>query len=504
MATQADCTEPVRSKLLEDRKSFENSNPNFASRNTIDKPSNSPQLCKSSGKFQKSAPCNPNPIIASHRNRMRERKFVVAKKKSNRTNAVKDETVNTECKCKGKINHGKCLCLAYENLRSSQDEFHKNWNCQGVDYGQSENGLVFEVPENGIVCALDGSVDEFLMENEAVNCEPEQAESPDAPLGNSSIKRRREKLMEEARESIPATGSGRVLHLVQAFEKLLTLPKKSEKKDEKEAEDLKRGMKWALPGLQRPKAPETLESSSSFCPENLVFTAESLGFGSQVSSSFDDSHGSSSRSSTGSVQSRRSSSISSKNVGGRKLKKVKKQTKVTSQKPFKLRTEERGKDKEEEFFKKLQEMTIQEDKQRIRIAQGLPWTTDEPEILIKPSVKEKTRPLDIKLRTDMRAVERADFDYQVAEKMCLIEQYRMERERQQKLAEEEEIKRLRKELVPKAQPMPYFDRPFLPKKSTKQPTIPRDPKFIQPQNKKMKSCLSWNDFNNNNIHAHQQ
>jgi len=32
------------------------------------------------------------------------------------------------------------------------------------------------------------------------------------------------------------------------------------------------------------------------------------------------------------------------------------------------------------------------------------------------------------------------------------------------MAEEEEVKRLRKELVPKAQPMPYFDRPFVPRR----------------------------------------
>jgi len=32
------------------------------------------------------------------------------------------------------------------------------------------------------------------------------------------------------------------------------------------------------------------------------------------------------------------------------------------------------------------------------------------------------------------------------------------------LAEEEEIRRLRKELIPKAQPMPYFDRPFIPRR----------------------------------------
>uniref|UniRef100_A0A7C9DQ81 TPX2 C-terminal domain-containing protein n=1 Tax=Opuntia streptacantha TaxID=393608 RepID=A0A7C9DQ81_OPUST len=109
-------------------------------------------------------------------------------------------------------------------------------------------------------------------------------------------------------------------------------------------------------------------------------------------------------------------------------------------------------------------MMVEEEKQRIPIAQGLPWTTDEPECLIKPPVKECTKPIDLKLHSDVRAVERAEFDHEVAEKMMLIEQYRMERERLQKLEEEEEIRRLRKELVPKAQPMPYFDRPFVPKR----------------------------------------
>lgn len=32
------------------------------------------------------------------------------------------------------------------------------------------------------------------------------------------------------------------------------------------------------------------------------------------------------------------------------------------------------------------------------------------------------------------------------------------------MAEDEEVRRLRKELVPKAQPMPYFDRPFIPRR----------------------------------------
>lgn len=62
------------------------------------------------------------------------------------------------------------------------------------------------------------------------------------------------------------------------------------------------------------------------------------------------------------------------------------------------------------------------------------------------------------------------------------------------LAEEEEIRRLRKEQVPKAQPMPYFDRPFIPRRSVKHPTIPKEPKFHIPQQKKIKCSLSWNDM----------
>lgn len=80
-------------------------------------------------------------------------------------------------------------------------------------------------------------------------------------------------------------------------------------------------------------------------------------------------------------------------------------------------------------------------------------------------------------------------DFQVAERLNFAEQLKSEREKQQKvhneigfqysfrdglnvskcsfglqLSEEEEVKRLRKELVPRAQPMPFFDRPFVPKK----------------------------------------
>ncbi|CAN0905495.1 hypothetical protein LINGRAHAP2_LOCUS23706 [Linum grandiflorum] len=69
------------------------------------------------------------------------------------------------------------------------------------------------------------------------------------------------------------------------------------------------------------------------------------------------------------------------------------QQNVTSLKPFKLRIEQRVITKEEEFMKKIHNMMTEEESQRIPIAQGLPWTTDEPEVR-KPTL------LDILLKLE--------------------------------------------------------------------------------------------------------
>ncbi|KAL2898523.1 Protein TPX2 [Bienertia sinuspersici] len=468
---------PTKEPRLNASKNQENSNPNL-----LKSPSSSIKSAKSS---HKSASKNPN---SSPRKKIKERKFVVAKK----NNAKKQDSIRN-CKCKEKVN-GKCLCVAYDNLRASQEEFFKS---RGAE--QIEIEIEVPVPKNVVVDDDD-------------DCKAEEAESPKVGgggggvLGSSTVKRRRDIVLEEARQSVPEAGSGRVLHLVKAFERLLTMPKESECESTSDNKDNKKGLKWALPGLQhhQPRAPHTQESTTEFCPGDVFFNAQSLGLDANVSSSLDSSRGSvSSKSSVGSLRSRRrrSGSFSSETIGGRNRRKKKQhQHKVTSLRPFRLVTEQRGKMKEEEFVKKLQEMMIEEEKQRIPIAQGLPWTTDEPECLIKPPIKEITKPVDLKLHSDVRAEDRANFDQQVAEKLMLIEQYKMERERQQKLEEEEEIRRLRKELVPKAQPMPYFDRPFAPRRSMKQPTVPKEPNFQFPQQKKIKCSLSWDDFNDY-IHA---
>ncbi|KAL5723089.1 hypothetical protein ACHQM5_006531 [Ranunculus cassubicifolius] len=484
---------PVKDPQINSRRN-ENTNPNL----TISTPkqklgnSNSP-LKKSVKKSEKKKSLLQ---FDSPQNKIQNRKFIVAKKK--KPKSAEAVVSNAACKCENKMEGiKKCPCIAYQNLRASQEDFFKKPQvCDRAEVEEEE-----KKEDNA-----DDDIAEGFSPNSKLEAtdEVEVEGSPKAGSTSSTVKRRRAKVLEDARKSIPELGNGQVMHLVEAFEKLSTIPlkpKELKEGDDEGGDEKRKGMKWGfpLPGLQPPRVHQDTESPlSSFAPSDFFFTSDSLGMDSRVTSSLDSSRGSiSSRTSGGSRRSRRNSCDSTSTFGGSKWKK--KQLRITRQKPFKLITEQRGRSKEEEFMKKVQEMCMEEEKLRIPIAQGLPWTTDEPECLVKPPVKENTRPIDLKLYTDMRAVERAEFDHYVTEKFSLIEQYKMERERQQKLAEEEEIKRLRRELVPKAQPMPYFDRPFVPQRSSKNPTVPKEPRFHNPQHKKIK-CMSWNDID---IYTHQ-
>ncbi|XP_077210309.1 microtubule-destabilizing protein 60-like isoform X2 [Tasmannia lanceolata] len=464
---------PSRSQVSETLKVSENLNPNFSTVSpSLKKFANSPAI--GSAKSKKSASKNPDKI-PYFRNTIQERKFVVAKKNSKRP---------------------KCPQIAYENLRASQEEFfqkrtesdeskneersenkkeEKDLKIENEGFGFLTNEL--KIPKNEergeikeedkdqeakTIGGLEEKSEEGIgfLRNELKIPEQEEFELSDEGGGDSKVRKMRHRLLEEARNSIPESGSGRVMFLVKTFERVLSIPNSKEKEDE-ETQQRNKAMKWALPGLQS-KVSETDGSSCSLSSADLFFGSKNFDMDSRVDSSMDSSNGSiSSRTSGGGRRSRRNSSESSGRHGGKKWEKKLKVT--TSQQPFKLRTEQRGRFKKEEFHKKVEEMVMEEKKQRIPIAQGLPWTTDEPECLVKPPVKESTRPVDLILHSDMRAVERAEFDHHVAEKLSLMEQYRLERGRQQRQEEEEEIRRLRRELVPKAQPMPYFDRPFIPK-----------------------------------------
>ncbi|XP_043704287.1 uncharacterized protein LOC122654312 isoform X2 [Telopea speciosissima] len=363
----------------------ENSNPNLSSRSPLQTKSKSPVV--KSTKSKKSAPKLSYQIV-SPRTKIQERKFVVAKKNSKTSNS----TV-VSCKCKEKMegNHMKCPWIAYENLRASQEEF---WNRSSMeqDIDLDESQTIAEVEqeqktvENFETAASSQEKDMEGNEsspNGSINYDQKEFSNE---MGGSKIKRRRERLLEAARNSIPEPGFGRVMHLVKAFEKFHSIPsyKDSKENEDAENESIKKPTKWALPGLQ-PKAPETDASPSSFSPSELFCPAENFSSESRVSSSCDSSQGSFTFTSRISgegegrrIRTRRNSSESLAPFGRKKWKK--KQPKVTSQQPFKLRTEQRGRFKEEEFLKKMQEMIIDDERQRIPIAQGLPWTTDEPEV----------------------------------------------------------------------------------------------------------------------------
>ncbi|KAL3527417.1 hypothetical protein ACH5RR_012073 [Cinchona calisaya] len=109
----------------------------------------------------------------------------------------------------------------------------------------------------------------------------------------------------------------------------------------------------------------------------------------------------------------------------------------------------------------------------------------------KHVTKENTKPQDFKLHTQERAVKRAVFNYTVATKIYIEERQKRQLEKLQKILEEEEVKLLRKELIPRAQLMPYFDRPFFPQRSSRPLTIPREPRLKLVNGKCLTtSCIS--------------
>uniref|UniRef100_A0A7N1A354 TPX2 C-terminal domain-containing protein n=1 Tax=Kalanchoe fedtschenkoi TaxID=63787 RepID=A0A7N1A354_KALFE len=95
----------------------------------------------------------------------------------------------------------------------------------------------------------------------------------------------------------------------------------------------------------------------------------------------------------------------------------------------------------------------------------------------KSPTKEFSKPADIKLHTQDRALKRAMFNYAVATRLNQLQQRKKEEEKLQKILEEKEVRMLRKEMVPKAQLMPLFDRPFFPQRSNRPLTIPKEPSF---------------------------
>lgn len=282
------------SEFYDTRDFSENLNPNFPILNL--RSSNSPTIIKSEKSAKKSDSRNPNPIqVASPwlKNKIRERKFVVAKKKS-RNEELNSSAAAVACdKCKKAIGESsKCLCVAYQSLRASQEDFFNKRTEVDNDIDVDKPNKHTGGDENQGL-KLNHVGQNTGIDNEG-GLEGKKSSENNGEDGELILKRSRDKLLEEARESVPETGSGRVMHLVKAFENLHLIRKTDDsgEKELEEVEDEKKGTKWDLPGLQlSTKVSKPQVSLSLYCPSDFVLTSESLGLGSTRSYSLDSSQG---------------------------------------------------------------------------------------------------------------------------------------------------------------------------------------------------------------------
>ncbi|KAL7000424.1 Protein tpx2 [Sarracenia purpurea var. burkii] len=209
---------------------------------------------------------------------------------------------------------------------------------------------------------------------------------------------------------------------------------------------------------------------------------------------------------------------------------------ITTPNPFHLHTEERGAEKERKFVMEVIQKQLEDERTRIPKANPYPYTTDYPVIPPKPEPKHCTKPepfqleslarheeemqremeerrrmekeeaqmrifkaqpilkedpipvpekvrkpltevQEFDLHVDHRAMDRAEFDKKVKEKEMMYKRYREEAESAKMMEEEKALKQLRRTLVPHARPVPSFNHPFLPEKSSREVTKPMSPKL---------------------------
>nr|XP_043635059.1 protein TPX2 [Erigeron canadensis] len=119
---------------------------------------------------------------------------------------------------------------------------------------------------------------------------------------------------------------------------------------------------------------------------------------------------------------------------------------------------------------------------------------------LQTMAKENTKFTEIKLQTKERAVKRAFFNYSVATKLYLMEQQKRQIERIQKIIEEEEVRMLRKEMIPRAQLMPLFDRPFIPRRSTTPTRVAKKPSTQEAHRNSLSCTREFYDLRGNEAH----
>ncbi|KAG6383195.1 hypothetical protein SASPL_157060 [Salvia splendens] len=147
----------------------------------------------------------------------------------------------------------------------------------------------------------------------------------------------------------------------------------------------------------------------------------------------------------------------------------------TKPEPFELESLARH---EQEMQREMEErMRMEMEEAERRRFKAHPILKEDPMPLPEKDRKPLTEVQGFNLHLVNRAVERAEFDKKIKETEMVYKRYREETEAARMMEEEKALKQLRRTMVPHARPVPKFNHPFLPQKSTKDTTKPKSPKL---------------------------
>ncbi|CAG8489221.1 6499_t:CDS:2 [Acaulospora colombiana] len=139
---------------------------------------------------------------------------------------------------------------------------------------------------------------------------------------------------------------------------------------------------------------------------------------------------------------------------------------LTHPKPFKLETESRGEKHQKYFRERLKEMERSEKENQFHAA---PIPNLEQQVPKKPRLPSPTKPVEFIFHTDTRMEERRVFDDQRRVRESVADVIREQKRKEEEARNAEEIRRLRAELVHRAQPIRRF-APINIRPSNKRPT----------------------------------
>lgn len=237
--------------------SSENAHPNILGSPPPSKPAKSPTTASKSASASASArkkistPAPPPPP--------RERRFLVAKKRAQRRR--NDANGGGGGGGGGDFDFDKCREAAREALRTSHEEFFRKERAASAAAAEEQLQKEEEEEEEKAAAqeAKKGAL-ETLEEEDVAELE-----------GSSKVRALRTKVMTKALSSVPDSGAGRVKHLVQAFESILSISGATS-----DADRAGEGS-WALPGLQAWK--EDCEGKIGMPPVSVSSSAEFLNAG---------------------------------------------------------------------------------------------------------------------------------------------------------------------------------------------------------------------------------